>query len=258
MTDILLEGPLDAGRRARAALGRFSSSQLPQYAIKEFKQGPLARFAWLHNKLLLTGSFKETLKAIQKLVPFRPYQTSTALEALQVAARTGATDIQGLEERYGASAKPDRCLCDQYRLALKARIKIAWKRRRRVTSEVTVPLACYEERDPVEENGLIVLEPKRRRPHPECAMGPSLRAEPRKLRALKAAVDWQPKNRENDRRAKALGDLIQGKRMSEEGCRCLGDAVFAFFAPADSVIMTTNRKDLEPLAKALGKAIDTP
>jgi hypothetical protein len=41
-------------------------------------------------------------------------------------------------------------------------------------------------------------------------------------------------------------------------CRSLGDAVFAFLAPADSVILTTNVKDHQPLAEALGKSAISP
>jgi hypothetical protein len=38
----------------------------------------------------------------------------------------------------------------------------------------------------------------------------------------------------------------------------LGDAVFALLAPHDFVILTTNLKDHEPLASALGKTAQLP
>ena len=41
--------------------------------------------------------------------------------------------------------------------------------------------------------------------------------------------------------------------MSDKTCRDLGDAVYAFFAPPDSVVLTTNIRDHRPLAEALGK-----
>ncbi len=44
----------------------------------------------------------------------------------------------------------------------------------------------------------------------------------------------------------------------EKTCRSLGDAIFAFFAPADAAILTTNERDHRPLAAALGKSVDTP
>jgi hypothetical protein len=46
--------------------------------------------------------------------------------------------------------------------------------------------------------------------------------------------------------------------MSEKVCRDLGDAIIVFFAPADCVLLTTNKRDFEPLANALGKTVDLP
>ena len=41
-------------------------------------------------------------------------------------------------------------------------------------------------------------------------------------------------------------------------CRNLGDAVFAFFAPNTSAILTTNIRDHRPLAAAVGKTAISP
>ena len=46
--------------------------------------------------------------------------------------------------------------------------------------------------------------------------------------------------------------------MTERMCDDLGDAIFAFFAPPGSVILTTNMRDFEPLAGALGKSVEKP
>ncbi|HEY1731608.1 MAG TPA: hypothetical protein VGG15_07655, partial [Terriglobales bacterium] len=43
-----------------------------------------------------------------------------------------------------------------------------------------------------------------------------------------------------------------------ESCRDLGDAIFAFFCPAEAEIATTNLRDLKPLAQAMGKAARAP
>jgi hypothetical protein len=55
-----------------------------------------------------------------------------------------------------------------------------------------------------------------------------------------------------------LQDLIAKKSMTERMCNDLGDAVFVFFAPSDSVILTTNAADFELLANAVGKKVDKP
>ncbi len=48
------------------------------------------------------------------------------------------------------------------------------------------------------------------------------------------------------------------EKLTDQHCRQLGDAVFAFFCPNDAVILTTNAKDLAPLAESLGKKTHTP
>ena len=57
-----------------------------------------------------------------------------------------------------------------------------------------------------------------------------------------------------------LSDLIRNPKrpMTQQMCRDLGDAFFALFAPDNAVILTTNRKDHEPLAHALGKKVESP
>lgn len=52
--------------------------------------------------------------------------------------------------------------------------------------------------------------------------------------------------------------LKAGDALTDSQCRDLGDAVFALLAPHDSVILTTNLKDHEPLASALGKTAQLP
>lgn len=94
----------------------------------------------------------------------------------------------------------------------------------------------------------------------ECCLAPLLRERIPELKKLLAAVKDQPDKPENRRRAKALRAICRtpNREFSEEMCRNLGDAYFALFAPAEAVILTTNVKDLEPLASALGKKVKRP
>ena len=260
LTNILLKRRWPAGAESESALKRYSSTELPEYAIKEFKKGPLAIFVWLHNKLVLTQSVALTIAALQKVAPTpQKYRVSTALEALSEAMRVAGKQMsRELVERYGGAARADRVNCDEYRLALKALIYRAWERRRRVTSRVIQPLSCYTEAKPFEERGVIKLDPKKCQPDPECCLGPSMRGDTIALQALKAAVKRQSPKAENERRSRALQDLIAKKSMTEKMCSDLGDAVFVFFAPSDSVILTTNTADFELLANAVGKKVDKP
>lgn len=258
LTNALLKRNWPLGKAAIAGIARYASSSLPVYAIKEFKGGPLANYVYVHNKLVSTQSLAQTIAAIHGVVRKR-YQVSTALEALAEAARAagGATTSQ-LEQKYGEKARSDRVNCDEYRLALKALIFRAWERRRKVTSYVIQPLACYSEEKPFEKQGLIRLDPKRCDPKPECCLALAFRADTRQRRALERAIQEEPQKPENARRLQALASLRSGKPMTEKMCRDLGDAIFAFFAPADCTILTTNRRDFDPLAASVGKNVDSP
>jgi hypothetical protein len=138
LTNVLLKRRWPAGVEAEAALKRYSSTELPEYAVKEFKKGPLSVFVWLHNKLVSTRSVAHTVAAIQRVsaTPQR-YRVATALEALaEVMRATGARTAKGILEKYGEAARSDRVNYDEWRLALKALIYRAWTRHQRVTSAV--------------------------------------------------------------------------------------------------------------------------
>jgi len=80
------------------------------------------------------------------------------------------------------------------------------------------------------------------------------------LEKIRKVLLKEPKTRENERRARALRQLIRKPKaaVSEQTCRDLGDAFFAVFAPNDSVILTTNTKDHTPLAATLRKKTEAP
>jgi hypothetical protein len=248
---------------AKDALARFDITELPVYAIKEFKAGPLHKFKWFHNKLALTGSFDHSIAALHRmsLTP-RRYTTATAIEALRTATdRLKHTNLLSLVKKYGVRANSDNVLCDQYRLTLKAKILKAWKFRRRLTTSIVVPLSCYEETGPYElQDGQIEIENLHCVVNKECCLAPVLRARLEELKKLRDAIIKEPKTAENDRRLRTLKDLIRKPKalVTEKACCNLGDAFFALFAPSDSVILTTNLKDHSALANALAKRAESP
>lgn len=264
-TTVLTDSLLKIGAVSKAAndaLKRFETTELPVYTIKEFKAGPLKNYCWIHNKLALLGSWAKTLRALHgmSLSPKR-YTTATAIEALQgAAARMTNANLESLAQKYGQAANPDRLVCDQYRLTLKTKILKAWSRRRAITTHVVCPLSCYKEVDAYEHNSLIEVKPTSCDVEVECCLAPELRSRISDLEKIRAVVLKQPKTRENERRARALRQLIRKPKavVSEQTCRDLGDAFFALFAPVDSVILTTNTRDHAPLAAALGKKTEAP
>lgn len=262
LADLLLKAG-SAVQSAEQALGRYERSLLPAYAIKEFKAGPLSRFVWLYNKLTSGSSFSEALHFLQRESRTqRRYLTSTALEALHAAATSiGAQTTPDLVAKYGAKAELNAILRDEFRYAVKYQIFHAWQERRSRTDEVVDELTCYTERDPREgRGGLIDLEPKSCAPKTECCLAARLRAAPNDLERLRRASDQLPNKPENARRSRVLKTLIKHpkQRMTHEMCKALGDAIFAFFCPADAVLLTTNLSDHRALAEALGKRAEGP
>lgn len=266
-TTIVADALLKRGKKqaaARAALDRYTEKLLPVYAIKEFKAGPLRRFVWFHNKLVQTKSHQKTIEALQIIsrTPHR-YLTSTALEALHASAfKVGKTAVARLAKKYGQTATLESILTDEYRYAVRTKIELAWRRRRSIATSVVDNLSCYREAAPFERRGLIELEPLKCNPDQEgCCLGPLLRSNQGDLQKLKAATEPTRATPEGRRRYQALRELIRRKitqPVEEDTCRDLGDAFFAFFAPADAVILTTNVKDHTPLAAALGKRVEAP
>jgi len=261
LVDLLLKPNTAEQTQARQAVAKFKTTQLPAYAIKEFKAGALANYIYCHNKLAVTRSLSRTLKALQRLslTPQR-YKTATALEALSaVTSGDVQVSLRILSDEYGAQADVDYVNADRMRFALQMLILRAWKKRRHVTTEVILPLACYEETSPYEHRGLLERGPVECERKP-CAMAAKMSATVEKLQLLRQVIAQLPAKTENQRRSQALRKLVRfsGKGFSSGDCRRLGDAVFAYVCPDDSVILTTNTRDMQPLASALGKIALSP
>ncbi|MBI4596305.1 MAG: hypothetical protein HY730_08025 [Candidatus Tectomicrobia bacterium] len=263
-TTILVDLLLKSGQqnvRAKAALKQFDTAELPVYAIKELSAGPLQYFAWLHNKFVVLGSYAETIDALQRMSgsPKR-YLTSTAIQVLVEAAKNpsnSAITSRELVEEYGPEADLDKMLKDRYRLSIKTMVYKAWSKRRKVTDAVVEELSCYIEEPPTEENGLIHINSAKCKS--KCAVASRLRDYPGELAKLVEIL--KPEHgREGSKRYQALRHIKRKPHdhVSEDQCRSFGDAVFAILAPVDSTILTTNRKDYEPLVSAIGKNLMVP
>src|SRR2546426_7742532 len=85
LTDILLKPTTPKQLRAKAALARYQNTLLPVYSIKEWKAGPLSNYAYLHDKLVVTQSLRDTLQAVSVLAR-GSYRQATSMEALTAAA----------------------------------------------------------------------------------------------------------------------------------------------------------------------------
>lgn len=251
LTDILLKkNPI--GDAARESLKRYAETILPVYAIKEFKAGPLQYYIYLHNKLLTTNSVAQTLSALTVIMQSQPNRARTASAAL--------ADFIGA---YGKISLTDMEAADLYRSATKRAIMSAWRKRRTSTTRVSDELTCYLESDPEISLRTGMFENPatscKLYGSQECCLASNLKGRAKDLSALLEAIKGKEKKEDNRRRAVLRKMLNTPKRpMDPNDCRKLGDAFFALFAPSDAVILTTNIKDHEPLALALGKTVATP
>lgn len=260
LTDRLLK-PGPRQDKARAALARYGDTLLPVYAIKEFRQGPLMYFRLVHNKLVEKESVPEMLEVIRNWIGPKTNLPRTALEAIEVAwGLVPSDDVARLREKYGDNANPDKIKFDALKGQLKSLIYRAWKQRRTVTTVVVDELECFLETPPIEKRKMLELPPPACVVRDECALAQRLKADMSSLESLREANNIMPQNSEKERRGRALRRLTRTptQDFDEKHCRNLGDAVFAFFAPADTDILTTNAKDHRPLAAALGKTVSTP
>jgi hypothetical protein len=258
-TTVLVEAllkPMANRKKARATIRQYERSMLPAYAIKELKCGPLKHFIWLHNKFSETKSFSRTLRAIQRAF-MRPYQQGTALEALQV----GAELLIGAELSHANTPRQtDLAMADSFRLALRRRIDLAWRERRKLTSEVTDELSCFAEVAHSFNEKTKFIDDNRRKCDLEekCCLASGLVSRPDDLDKLIHAIKGLTRPEDNRRRA-ALHLLRNTPKrpFGDQACKDLGDAYFALQCPADCAILTSNAKDHTVLARALNKTVET-
>lgn len=216
----------------------------------------MVHYAYFHQKLLITKSLAATIDAVASLPPqYWAYRKSTSLEALSTAVR-----LSSKLTSHEISASDDEELADRYRLQIELLIKRVWRKRRQVTTETIQELECYTEARPQMENGLFNLAPTNCDPERECCLAQKLRGSKDILVKLRNAIPESSTRREDTGRRQVLKQLINtpNRLITREQCRQLGDAIFAFCAPEDCDILTTNRKDHLPLAAAIGKSVESP
>lgn len=264
LTDILLKPNSPKGKEAKALLNKYSYSQLPVYAIKEFKGGPLRYFVYAYNKCLTEKSLQNLILALSRLslTPQR-YRTATALEALAEAISSSTITTGELVDKYGRDANVDVVRCERIRLSLRTTIEMAWRRRRKITNAVVNELSCYKEFKPyIDHKGSLQVKPTSCQG--TCCLSNYIRANIPQLKIIKELIDnLEPElaeKRENKARKVHLRNIIRHPKHSldDDSCRALGDIYFALACPHDADILTTNMIDIQPLAASLGKNAVSP
>jgi hypothetical protein len=252
-----------AGQRCVEAIRRFRIVEMPEYAIKEFKAGPLSAWIWCHNKFNETRSLADTLAAINSIsaTPRRNFSAS-ARQAFEQATKADQTSFAQVLD-LGQQAEPilDRALADRYRYYLRRRITQAWQHRRSIATEVSMPLLCFVEGELETDSGDSLHFERYSCPrNSDCSVLAELSKRADAVRRIWEVLANQQDKAENQKRYQALRHIVRTPKRSftDSKCRDVGDAVFAIMAPHDAVILTTNIKDHRPLASALGKVAVEP
>ena len=262
LADYLLK-PATKGKAAKDALSKFDVTELPVYAIKEFKAGPLHAYIWLHNALLKERSLAKTILRIHALC--RSLNRNLGLTGLEAVVEAQdyyeSVSSAPLIEDYGEAATGPAIQYDLYRLHIRSLVHRAWRKRRKITTRMVYELHCYSEPGLYDNrHGLIQHTTYQCSDRTECALGTQLRNSLAALKTLETVVKQMPESREQRKRYHALHDIVRSPRrpVSRNMCIALGDAIFALLCPNDAIVLTTNLKDHQPLAEALGKKAQRP
>jgi hypothetical protein len=260
LTDFLLKRD-GAEKRAKAAFDRFDEQLIPQFAWKEFKRGPLKNFVWAHNKLADTHSLLSTLVALQRLSrsPHR-YLTATAIQALQTAFANLFEDPDYLTQKHGSNGGVDGIHADALRLELKRVIFSSWKKRTALFGGAHHILSCYPDAPVTEVSKLIKIAPTDCPKDSECCLKVTLVRRRKDLAATRQALRSGTDRLEVARRGKVIKQIEKHptSRMERQDCRAFGDAYFVLFCPTAAVILTTNLRDIEPMASAMQIDVEMP
>jgi hypothetical protein len=261
LTDWLLKKD-GSEQAANATLAKHQVVVVPQFAWKEYKRGPLVNFQWMHNKLADTKSFLRSLAALQRMSRSpRRYLTATAIQALHSAFTVifeGAT-MQALAKQYGAKAAPDAAYADALRLTLKKMMFVSWDKRKTAFGGVSQKLDCYPDDDIRDTSPLLDIRPVECPKGTSCCLAQRMQPLTKEMRKMSAALpdDNRP---ETTRRRKLLRQM--GKHpstpMGPAECRIFGDAYFVLFCPPAASVVTTNARDIQPMADALKVKVEVP
>jgi len=241
------------GRAARAALSLYDKTELPVYAIKEFKAGPLRNYVWFYNKVVSVPAWQDAVAAIGS-VRRQANKMSTALQAL---ADFEGSISSALPSDF-AARYPGLTMGEvkkkEAEVWLKSKIFLAWNQRRSLTSDVVEPLSCYEEKDPFIDKHRLIIDRPVVCSTVDCCLRQLFAADKSLTKKLLDACDQLPPKAETTKRRRVLRQLVRtsNRPLLEGDCRSLGDAVFAMQCPKDAVILTTNITDHSALAFAAG------
>jgi hypothetical protein len=140
------------------------------------------------------------------------------------------------------------------RLELKRAILRSWNRRGSLFGGPYHILSCYPDAAILEAKGRLEVQPCDCASQGECALKPVIGRRRRDLASIRNAIKKEASRPEVAKRIKVPRQLEKhfSSLMGSKECRVFGDAYFVLFCPSNAVILTTNLRDIDPMAIALG------
>jgi hypothetical protein len=258
----LVDALLKVGReneQAKSSFQRFDELLVSGYALKEFKRGAFNYYVWLHNKVVTTGSWPDSIATVATV--WR--QRNRMLTAMRAVADCQSSIAKVLVRSGKVSSTDDECTeleAREARIWLKTKIFRAWKAQENGQFHRVSPLSCYDLQSPKESLGGLIENQPMKCTLASCCLKQEFLADGTATASLHAICEKLSEKQEMAKRRSILKDILRkpNTQLSEKECIALGDAVFALQCPSDAVVLTTNTVDHEPLAKALGKSVTSP
>jgi hypothetical protein len=258
VTDLVLK--TGAAREAARIAVANRDVLVPQYALKELKLGPLQHYRWLYDKLRQERSLSRALDALHRLSRTRQRgKASTAMEALTLIASFFGQFTWSEVTPSDSGETVDVVMAELVRLEIKKRVLRAWKKRSTIGNRFD-ELACYPETEIVASEDRLELKPNQCDKTKSCAVQRLITMNLDQLDKVIEALAALPDKAENLNRRRVLKEIRKrpSSQITPEQCRAIGDAYFALRCPSTAELTTTNVKDIEPLATAIGKKTRRP
>jgi hypothetical protein len=150
-------------------------------------------------------------------------------------------------------------LTDAFRIELKHLTFSAWRKRKTLFGGFTQRLSCYPDSELRVKGELIDTSPRDCPKEANCCLKVKVVSRLSQVSSVRGALKMAT-SQEQTQRKQILKRIEKhpGVLMSPSECRAFGDAYFVLFCPERATILTTNLRDIEPMAQALGIQVQRP
>jgi hypothetical protein len=119
-------------------------------------------------------------------------------------------------------------------------------------------LSCYPDGDLADNNFRISAVPLDCPKDQDCCLNEALSKSVEKLASARSGLESEGDRKEVIERRRVLRQLEKHSAvMQRDDCRKFGDAYFVLFCPHGHAVLTTNVRDIKPMADALKVEVAT-